>query len=256
MKKYIISLFIFVIITYIVFALLPTWLDCSIPTGGWNWLEFVGLVGSLFLSVWCLKKQTEHSVIPYLDVDAYSEFDSSAPNNVFRSFEEYENIIWNKGYILIRQKDKGMPEGFKPCANIKVTSKGLSTAFNVCTYFYELKKVDGLSSLEEIKERPIDNFYDKIECINYTYYMDDGINGSKYNDKWLISPQYILCSNSDEFNLVFDFSSIKNNYHSILKFEYEDIYQKKYCQLMYLYFNNKSCAALPISKPYTKRKRF
>ena len=58
-------------------------------------------------------------------------------------------------------------------------------------------------------------------------------------------------------HIVFDFSEITQKYHSILKFEFEDIYQKKYYQLLYLYFDKKDCAVLPISKLYcsTRRKR-
>ena len=46
-------------------------------------MGFVGVVGGLFLSAWCLKKQQELSVVPCLDVDAYSTLDNNAQNKVF-----------------------------------------------------------------------------------------------------------------------------------------------------------------------------
>ena len=70
MKKYVGYMVAFVFGTYLWFVLLPMWFNYSFPTGGWDWLGFVGVVGGLFLSVWCLKKQQELSVVPCLDVDA------------------------------------------------------------------------------------------------------------------------------------------------------------------------------------------
>lgn len=67
----------FVFGTYLWFVLLPMWFNYSFPTGGWDWLGFVGVVGGLFLSVWCLKKQQELSVVPCLDVDAIQPFVNS-----------------------------------------------------------------------------------------------------------------------------------------------------------------------------------
>ena len=84
MKKYVGYMVAFVFGTYLWFVLLPMWFNYSFPTGGWDWLGFVGVVGGLFLSVWCLKKQQELSVVPCLDVDAYSTLDNNAQNKVFR----------------------------------------------------------------------------------------------------------------------------------------------------------------------------
>ena len=116
------------------------------------------------------------------------------------------------------------------------------------------KSVKGLASLDEIATTPIDDFYDKIDYKGYTYYEETGVDAEpvKNESGWLISPQYNLCANAGEFNLVFDFSKVTQKYHSILKFEFEDIYQKKYHQFLYLYFDKEECAALPISKLYSR----
>ncbi len=216
MKKYVGYMVAFVFGTYLWFVLLPMWFNYSFPTGGWDWLGFVGVFGGLFLSVWCLKKQQELSIL--------------------------------------RTPGKTEPDGFRKSANIKVTNKGLSTAFQVCVYLYDLKSVKGLASLDEIATTPIDDFYDKIDYKGYTYYEETGVDAEpvKNESGWLISPQYNLCANAGEFNLVFDFSKVTQKYHSILKFEFEDIYQKKYHQFLYLYFDKEECAALPISKLYSR----
>lgn len=254
MKKYVGYMVAFVFGTYLWFVLLPMWFNYSFPTGGWDWLGFVGVVGGLFLSVWCLKKQQELSVVPCLDVDAYSTLDNNAQNKVFRIFNDTDGRIYNDGYIILRTPGKTEPDGFRKSANIKVTNKGLSTAFQVCVYLYDLKSVKGLASLDEIATTPIDDFYDKIDYKGYIYYEETGVDAEpvKNESGWLISPQYNLCANAGEFNLVFDFSKVTQKYHSILKFEFEDIYQKKYHQFLYLYFDKEECAALPISKLYSR----
>lgn len=252
MKKYWGYLFLFVLAAYSWFALLPTWFNYSFPTGGWDWLGFTGVVGSLCLSVWGLKKQQQLNVVPCLDVDVYTKFDPQSPNHVFRKFQENGKKVYNDGYIILRSLDKDRPDDFNTSANIKVTNKGLSTAFQVVVYLYSLKEVQGLTSLAEIETKPIDDFYDKIKYENYKYYESKDNDAPPEKHDWIISPQYNLCSNQGEFNLVFDLSSINQEYHSILKFEFEDIHQNKYYQLMYLYFDNRACAALPISKLYTK----
>ena len=255
MKKYLGYLLIFVAAVYLWFALLPTWLNYSFPTGGWDWLGFIGVIGGIFLSVWSIRKQQQLSVTPYLDVDGYTKFDSNAPNNSFRIFQDRGNKIYNSGYVILRSsksKENGQPEGFHASANIKVTNKGLSTAFGIVVYLYSLQEVKGLSSLEEIETTLVDDFYDKVRYIDYEYYESTADDAKPIEHSWIILPQYNLCSNSNEFNLVFDFSNIQKKYHSILKFEFQDIYQNKYYQLMYLYFDNRACAVLPISKLYTK----
>ena len=281
-------------ICFLWFAALPELLNFSFPTGGWDWLVFIGTVGSVFFALYgireqikannksvmeqtdannesikkqtdanneSIKKQTDAknkailkqqqlSVVPCLDVDIYTPFITTAQNNAFRIFKEKDGKILNDGYTILRSKNKEYPDQFLPKINIKVKNKGLSTAFQVIVYLYELKKVDGLSSLNDIDKETILDFYDKISYENYKYY--ENINGNEKENQfdWIISPLYNLTIGNEEFNLVFDLSKITLKYHNILKFEYEDIYQNKYFQFMYLYFDNTQCHALPVSKLY------
>ena len=174
----------FVFGTYLWFVLLPMWFNYSFPTGGWDWLGFVGVVGGLFLSVWCLKKQQELSVVPCLDVDAYSTLDNNAQNKVFRIFNDTDGRIYNDGYIILRTPGKTEPDGFRKSANIKVTNKGLSTAFQVCVYLYDLKSVKGLASLDEIATTPIDDFYAYFtNCFKSFYGYSPSEWVQRHNDK-------------------------------------------------------------------------
>jgi len=51
LKKYVGYMVAFVFGTYLWFVLLPMWFNYSFPTGGWDWLGFVGVVGGLFFCV-------------------------------------------------------------------------------------------------------------------------------------------------------------------------------------------------------------
>lgn len=257
MKKYIIEIVVFVVLCYLWFAILPEAIGWSFPTGGWDWLTYTAAVGSVFFAFRGIKlqldannknvlKQQQLSVIPCLDVDAYTTFDAQSKNNSFRYIKEHKGNLLNDGYIIIRDKSKMVPQNFTSHINIKLKNRGLSTAFQVEVYLCELECVEGLEDLEKIEHTPIINFYNKVKYSNYEYY--EGSGGPIKTD-WLISPQYCLTNNNeDEFNLVFDTSNIQHKYHNILKVKFEDIYKNSYYQLIYLYFDNKKVAVHPISK--------
>lgn len=261
MKKYMGYLVAFVIICYLWFAVLPQWFNFSFPTGSWDWLGFVGTVGSVFFALYGIQtqieanhktilKQQQLSVVPCLDIDAYTIFTPSASNNSFRVFKEQDGKIINDGYTILRTKDKEFPTGFSPKANFKVQNKGLSTAFQVVVYIYQLETVDGLETLNDIDKETILDFYDKIHYKNFEFYENMGEKQVEKKTDWIISPQYNLTCDKEEFNLVFDLSNVNLKYHTILKFEYEDIYENRYHQLMYFYFDKNSCQVLPVSKIY------
>lgn len=251
MKKHIKWILLFTGMAYLWFALLPTWFDWSLPTGGWDWLGFVGVVGGFFIAGWSITKQQQLNVVPCLDVDAYTSFSPSTQNNTFRSFYENGEKIYNDGYTIIRTPNKEKPDNFNVSANIKVKNKGLSTAFQVTAYMYELTSIDGIDSLENIDKYPVENFYDSVHYKNFEYYESKEESAKPIEHDWLISPQYNLTtSDTGEFNMVFDCTKINKKYHTILKFVFEDIHQNKYYQLMYWYFDNQCCAVMPISKLY------
>jgi hypothetical protein len=242
------------IIIYLWFGILPEMTGFSLPTGGWDWLNFTGIIIGLVISAWGIieaiknnsdisKKQQIMASKPCLDVDPFSEFSFDSPNNVFRVME-FSNRIINKGFILLRSNDKEIPALFSCDCNIKIRNIGLSTAFKITVTLFKLEKVDGLSSLDEIDKIGIDNFYDNVHVSNFIYY--EGENLKKGN--WIISPAYNLNNNRDEFNLVFDLTKVITENHCILKFNFEDVYGTKYYQRLYLYFDGyRSVSFLPIS---------
>lgn len=260
MHKYILKLVLFVVGCLLWFIILPIYFDFSFPTGGWDWLSFVATLGSVYFAfdgiLLQLKDNNEKileqqrlSVVPCLDIDAYTPFNACTHNNSFRIYKEFNDCIFNDGYSILRTDTKEVPKGFQPKININVRNIGLSTAMQVEVYFKKLTEVEGLDSLEKIALYPISDFYKKVKFCNYEFIETEDKNAEIRNYDWLISPQYNLSTyENSEFNLIFDLSKITKKYHSILKFVFSDVYGNKYYQLMYLYFDNKKTQVYPVSK--------
>lgn len=262
MSKILIRIIIVIGIIYIWFALLPNLTDFSFPTGGWDWLSFTGNIFVILITAWGIvetinsnydqiMKQQQLSVIPCLDINCIEPFNPNSSNRVFRFLTEGNQVLINDGYIMLRNGDRDAPEHFETSANIRVTNIGLSTAYSINTYLYKLNRVEGLNNLSEISNETILNFYDKINISNYTY---EESNEQKQTD-WLISPTFNLTTNHQEFNLVFDFSGLTTDYHSILKFVFEDIYENKYYQYIYINYGNNLFSGLPSSKIYKSKNK-
>lgn len=65
---------------------------------------------------------------------------------------------------------------------------GLGYVINVRIYWYELIRVKGLSSLDDIGETNIENFYDKMEYSNFTNMDIEKIKC----EPWLIYTEFDL----------------------------------------------------------------
>ena len=341
---------VFVVISYVWFAVLPECIGFTLPTGGWDWLGFSGVIFSVAFAVWGICKQIEISnqqtkdqisssneqvkkqiiasneqierqitanneqierqiaasnaqierqitasneqterqisasneqverqiqegqeqirlqiqenlrlmlkqqqlsVVPCLDVNPYVVFDSKRKNNVFRFFTEANEGVYNGGYHLPRGSQEA-PKNFHPIINIRIRNVGLSVAMGLTIYLYELTSVDGLEDIAKIPDKPISDFYEKVHFKNYVYYEDMAPDAKPISHDWIITPEYNISPTDDELKLVVDCSRVNKGYHSIIKFSFCDIYKNEYYQLMYVYFGQNSCSALPISKLFTQ----
>lgn len=254
MKK-IITLFAFVtILVYLWFGVLPEVVGFSLPTGGWDWLNFIGIIIGLLISAWGVieaiknnstisRNQQIMASMPCLDIDPVSQFNIQNSKNVFRRMNFSEKII-NNGYILLRSNEVQIPLNFTSDCNIKIRNIGLSPAFNIIVTLYKLDSVRGVNNLNDITSRYIDDFYSKVCMSNFVFYEDQ----IQKNERWIISPAYNLNNGGDEFNLVLDLKKVMNENHCILRLDFEDVYGTKYYQMLYLHFDtNKSIAFLPVS---------
>jgi hypothetical protein len=254
MKKIFVYFGIVTVLIYLWFGILPEVIGFSLPTGGWDWLDFTGIIIGLLISTWGIieaiknnsvtsREQQIMASMPCLDVDPVSQFNAKNPKNVFRRMDFSEKIV-NDGYILLRSNEINIPLNFTSDCNIKIRNIGLSPAFNIIVTLFKLEKVNGVNCLDDITKKYIDNFYDKVCISNFIFYEDQ----IQKNDRWIISPAYNLNNVGDEFNLVFDLSKVTNENHCILRFDYEDVYGTKYYQMLYLYLDiNRSVAYLPVS---------
>lgn len=262
----------YIMLIYLVFAVIPECLMFSpLPTGGWDWLGFVGILFAAIIALIGvsmtiesenennrtlqkiennrMRQQQQMAVIPYLDVNLHKALNSGSENNIFRVFMEQQNKLVNDGYII--RKGNSTPDDFTVSCNINVRNLGLSTAFSIETFIYKINEVEGLKSLDDIatekRREIIENFYDKIRTCNYEY-----IEGEQtYNNEWQLYTTFNLTNDiRSHINLVFDLGDIENKFHNILEFRFNDIYENQYHQLLYLYFGRNRVAIMPISKIY------
>lgn len=264
--KLIKKLTVIIVITWSIFAAIPEVFNFSpLPTGGWDWLSFVGVILATMFALEgvimtieneneinrkleekqneVMMHQNQLSVIPCLDVPIIEIVNCLYDKiYIFREFEQYKESLINHGFEI--KKLQNIAEKVK---SIKVRNIGLSTAFSVNTYIYKLENVRGLESLNEIRKRNIDKFYEKIQTSNYEYKED----GEVLKDEWQIFTTFNLSiDDRSEINFVFKFNKIKSEFHNIIEFRFNDIYENEYYQLLYLYFDDIEIKLLPISKVY------
>lgn len=255
MKKIVIVLLVFTVLIYLCFAIIPEYMGIYLPTGGWDWLSFTGIIMGLLVTVWgvleSIKKNAQvaqnqliMSVKPFLDINATNGFDINAPNNVYRRMNFDKDKILNTGFELNRTKARHIPTDFVEGGNFTIKNVGLSTAFNITVSLHKLLSVVDVDNLDNIQSINIDDFYSKILIEDYVFYEHD----VQKKERWIISPAYNL-SISDEFNLVFDFSGVTCKNHCILQLDYEDVYGTLYFQYAYLYFDKQEVWMLPPSSP-------
>lgn len=249
------------------FAVIPEVFRFSFPTGGWDWLSFIGVSGTIVFAIWsvhkqikenqaALIKQQELSVVPVLDVTINKEFEKNIEHQTYRTFTEENGMLSSNGHYII-MGEKKLPDEFKISFALKVQNKGLSTAFKINIFLYELKSIAGNTELEEIRQRDYVQFYEHIKYENYQYYKNKIVTNESEEPRWLLAPEYNLTVSQEGFVLYIDksklipengmLSSGLKEYHSILKFEFQDIYENKYYQLMYVYFSGLDLGFLPIS---------
>lgn len=256
---------VFSLLIYFVFAVLPDTFDFyPLPTGGWDWLAFVGIIFSAIVAIegitLTLKNENENmrrqqqlSVLPCLDANSFNPFDKANPNNIFRVITEENKKLVNDGYIVPRNVNK-IPDNFMDSANIKVKNVGLSTAFSINTFIFKIDSIEGIKSLDDIgRERNreiVDNFYDRIKISNYEYKENDEL----LNNEWQIYTSFNLTNDSrSEINFVFDLKSIVSKFYSVIEFRFNDIYENSYYQLLFFYFDSQKVKMMPISKVYEGR---
>lgn len=223
--------------------------------GGEDVLLFYGTVlsflGTIFLGGLALwqnerlnninKNLTEHQ---YKSILSNTIIDINDPKQKDHTW--FRTIEQNQDSVMINNGYSSKPT-YYPYAVLGIRNLGLGPAINIATYLWRLTAVDGVESLDEIIDKNIDNFYDRIHFDNYDYCEDDKL----LNGNWQIYTDFNLgvSEANNGLNLVFSFENIREPLHSIIEFQYENILATRFKQYIYLNYD-KSPSILPISKVY------
>lgn len=159
----------------------------------------------------------------------------------------YRSIQRNSENILVNTGWSSQPT-YSPYAKLKFSNIGLGAAINIRIYWYELKKIDGLSSLDKIRETNIENFYDRIIYSPFKYIDLDEIKC----EPWLIYTEFDLgvSEETNKINLLFSFEENVASFHSIIEITYENLIGICFGRKLYLGYDEKGPFILPASREY------
>ena len=163
----------------------------------------------------------------------------------FRTF--YRTVHRNENGILINS-GYSSEQTYYPYTILSIKNIGLGPAVKIEIFWYNLDSVKGLNSLEEIKEKSIDNFYDKISYSDFEYSENNLIK----RKPWLLFTEFDLgiSEEANRLNLLFTFEENTKSLYSIIEIQYENLLGIKHKKLMYLNYANRESSMLPVSKEY------
>lgn len=163
----------------------------------------------------------------------------------FRTY--YRTIERNDKDIIVNNGFSSKPT-YYPYAILSIKNIGLGPAVKCEVFWYNLDDVEGLNSLDEIKDIAIDNFYEKVSYSYFEYFENENIK----RGPWLLFTEFDLgiSEETNKLNLVFSFEKNVKVLHSILEIHYENLLGVKHKKLVYLAYENGEPSMFPVSKEY------
>ena len=163
----------------------------------------------------------------------------------FRTY--YRTVQRNEKGILINNGYSSQ-QTYSPYTILSIKNIGLGPAVKIEIFWHNLDSIKGLSSLEEIKDINIENFYDKISCSDFEYFENNIIK----REPWLLFTEFDLgiSEETNKLNFLFSFDNSTKSLYSIIEIRYENLLGIKCKKLMYLSYSNSEVSVLPISKEY------
>lgn len=214
--------------------------------------SFLSFIGTLLLGALALYQNDKLSKInsdlmqnqykPIITVTHIVDESKEKDRTFYRSVERnQEKVLINNGW--------SQQPTYSPYAKLGFRNIGLGPAINVRIYWYELTRVEGLSSLEKIRETNIENFYDKVEYSNFTY-VDLEKNKC---EPWLIFTEFDLgvSEETNKINLLFSFENDVIPFHSIIEINYENLMGKHFKKKIYLGYDEDGPSMIPVSREYS-----
>lgn len=256
-KMLIVIVLLFLLVCYIFFAVIPECFDFSFPTGGWDWLSFVGALASIIIASWGVSVTIESSrkvaeeeafkaVKPIINVSVFNDCNSDVMKN-------------NQGVYLPYSVDGGtieLKDNF--CYFSNMTQKrndksrcllqfkniGLGSALNIEVKIYKLYKL-GQQSINDYKTVSVENFYKDINLNKDAKRLKfDSKKACKITENvYFAFPPFHLNSTTDSYSLVLGQQSFSGgSAYYIFDIMYTDVYESKtYRQYHHLRFEESIC---------------
>ena len=245
---------VFFIICYIVFAFVPEKAGFSFPTGGWDWLSFVGGLAGMLIASWGVittidnnhevaMQQAVLSVRPILNIAVFNNFQLQFPcelQGIYLPYFVSNRVVTIDGdFLFLSNMLHNFEKDNQQCL-IQLRNIGLGSAINIRVRIYEIQSVAGQEpSKFEIKS--IEEFYNNIKLGKAPKIKYAG--GSIISESVYEIPQFHLNNSTDSFNIVMgqrEFSGQSAYY--ILELVYQDAYENtNYMQYHHLRIEEKMC---------------
>lgn len=190
-------------------------------------------------------KQLQLQYKPVLTSDAIIDKLCLDPRDtIIRRMKITDNVMINNGWRKKNSNNQLIRE-VQGCYSVfKLRNIGHGLAFNIKITLEQLKEIKGLTDLNRIPETTISSFYSK--CSTKKYIRTEG--SQQMQDEWVLYPYFSLRS-GDYLNFVFNYDECQDDIHSLIIIEYEDAYENKYKQEIYIGYIKNKPYLYPISKP-------
>lgn len=265
-SKMVIIVSAFWVIAYIIFALVPEYTGFSFPTGGWDWLSFIGNLVGIVIASWGVVFTIESSNKSAID-ETSKAVRPILNTSIINNYKVPTSLNLNGIYIPYSVSDKMIKfdENFYFLSNIsynfndplvsllQIRNIGLGSAMDVHIKIYKIEKISeqdpakhNINNLEELYNSIKVN--DKARSFTYNSNKDEGSNYISSDVYFEIQP-FHLNNNTETFNILLgqrDFSGEAAFY--LFDITYSDMYgEKKYQQYQHVCFTKEHCNYVLIS---------
>lgn len=259
----------FSVLCYIYFALIPSWSGFSFPTGGWDWLSFIGGLASIIIAGWGVAVTIESSqavsneesikaVRPFLNISVINHCNPAIPGTIQGIYLPYSiadktlTLEDNFCYLSNMTSNHNDPS---QCM-LQVRNIGLGSAMNIRVRIYKILSVGG-EPPECYNAENVESFYKDVEINkNATILTYDSNNTNvrhsiDANVYFELQP-FHLNNSTDIFSIVMGQRSFSGDpAYYLLKITYDDTYHTSYLQYHHLYLNNRICKFYSTSPQFT-----
>ena len=251
---------IFFAICYIYFAVIPEHTGFSFPTGGWDWLSFVGSLAGVIIASWGVAATIESSRIqaeddaakavrPILNISVINHFKMEIPNLIQGIYLPYSvkngTVRLEDDFYYLSNVDEVFPDESQ-CL-LQIRNIGLGSAMNIRIKLYKIKSIADQNP-ENYALEDVETFYNSIQLDHKAtpLILESNVQ-SKHNnigtDVYYEFPSFHLNNSTDVFNFVFGQRSFSGTpAYYLLMITYTDTYEaRKYLQQHHLKLDDKRC---------------